>query len=60
MSFFYIKFDIIIIQTHVNYLCKDIVKDGSIIPMSEALSAGGLTDEKGNTITITFTDPLPE
>lgn len=40
-----------------NYLSKNIVKNGSVIPISKALSTSGLTDEKGNTIT--FTDPLP-
>lgn len=40
-----------------NYLYKDVVKDGSVVPISEALATDGLTDEKGNTIT--FTDLLP-
>lgn len=39
-----------------NYLSRDIVKNGSIIPLSEALAAEGLTDEKGNTITFDTAD----
>jgi hypothetical protein len=41
-----------------NYLSKNIVKDGTVMPISEALSTSGLTDEKGNTIK--FTEPLPK
>ena len=41
-----------------NYLSKNIVKDGTVISVSEALAPNQLTDEKGNTIT--FTDPLPK
>lgn len=40
-----------------NYLKKTIVKNGSVMPILDALSTSGLTDEKGNTVT--FTDPLP-
>ena len=39
-----------------DYLYKEAVKDGSIIPLSEALATDGLTDEKGNTITFDATD----
>lgn len=45
-------------STVTSHLSKNVVKDGTIMPISEALAPNKLTDEKGNTIS--FTDLLPK